>query len=772
MPSSEGIVFCCSLQCALFSLTMQRLVVFLLLLLECNPLDAQDLDTILHSSAPGYMQTLLRSAQSVLELPGPSKTFHWEFLGPASMPREDDSSGTGVPAYARGRGAGTGRINYLYAHTTDARKLWACSPTGGLWYTLDEGEHWQTGGTDFLPVSGVSSVAVNERNPRQWVVATGDGDDQFVATNGLWLTKNRGRTYTCINGDEPSTALPFHLLDSPSYIGEVVCSPFDFDRLFVASSRGLWMCDDVTKRTSDYGPLGWLFGRTKRVPQWKRIAQGNFYDIEWLHGYRDGKTVVAGGDELYISEDGGVAWEAHALPDLSAIQNFPFRRIVLNYTESMPGFLFVLITCSERATQSKSGPAQLYLYDMTSRQWDFVRSMDGDAQNVIPTRARAYEVDRLTPWMACANVQPVMISNDGGRSFTKIERNQMHDDVHQILQSPANGRLWATHDGGVSWSTDDGVHWEPRCEGIGAANVFGIATSQSKDVRLAFGGYDVGGNYYKDGTWRHASWGDGFECAISAADRNVVFTTTQGGGIAATYDGQRFNESLRPNGKTEWHTWIRMHPTEHQTLYCAGERLRRSRDLGQTWETLFDCTKMDSTLHNAYRFFVAPEFPQTMYVYALNKGNMIEPQIWVTHNLLTEDASQVSWKRVPYIPQEGWIASIEVDPADSSKFWLLYQQREVNGKLWYFDGRRYADVTGNWNDALCESMIIQRGKYPRMYVGSDRGVFTAELHSKDWLRMAGAPGTPIKSLAINYATRKLIAGTFGRGLWQVDLIKP
>ncbi len=129
------------------------------------------------------------------------------------MPREDDSSGTGVPAYARGRGAGTGRINYLYAHTTDARKLWACSPTGGLWYTLDEGEHWQTGGTDFLPVSGVSSVAVNERNPRQWVVATGDGDDQFVATNGLWLTKNRGRTYTCINGDEPSTALPFHLLD-------------------------------------------------------------------------------------------------------------------------------------------------------------------------------------------------------------------------------------------------------------------------------------------------------------------------------------------------------------------------------------------------------------------------------------------------------------------------------------------------------------------------------------------------------------------------------
>jgi hypothetical protein len=38
--------------------------------------------------------------------------------------------------------------------------------------------------------------------------------------------------------------------------------------------------------------------------------------------------------------------------------------------------------------------------------------------------------------------------------------------------------------------------------------------------------------------------------------------------------------------------------------------------------------------------------------------------------------------------------------------------------------------------------------------------------------MAGIPGTFVKSLAINYANRKLIAGTFGRGIWQVDLIDP
>jgi hypothetical protein len=69
-------------------------------------------------------------------------------------------------------------------------------------------------------------------------------------------------------------------------------------------------------------------------------------------------------------------------------------------------------------------------------------------------------------------------------------------------------------------------------------------------------------------------------------------------------------------------------------------------------------------------------------------------------------------------------------------------------------------------------MVLQRGAVPRLYVGSDRGVFTSEIHQWNWLRMAGLPGTFVKSLVINYATEKIIAGTFGRGLWQTDLIKP
>jgi hypothetical protein len=751
-------------------MTKQCSVFFIAMMLATSLL--AQIDGIEHEDAKNMFKRQLIATRSNSTNQQSGIHYHWECLGPNAQPREDDASGTGVPAYARRRGNGTGRINYLYTHRTLPKLLWACSPAGGLWYTTNEGLDWKSGGTDALPVSGVSSIAVNEANPREWVIATGDGDDQFTATNGLWYTRNAGKSYSCINGEDPSTALPFHLLESATFIGEVVAHPLDFKRMIVASTKGLWVCEDVFRRSTDYGPLGWLFGRTKRVPQWKRVSQSQYYDIEWMHGFRNGEVVAAGGERLQISWNGGTTWEEHSSPDLSAIAAFPFHRMTLQYAESMPGFLYVMITCSESATASKLGPARLYLYDVVSKSWELIRVMDGEVTNVIPTRGRAFCVsDRNPLWMACANVQPVNLSYDGGKTFGKISKNQMHDDVHHIVWSCDESALWATHDGGVSMSRDGGLSWEPRDNGIGAANVFGVSVSQSKDLRIAYGGYDVGGNYLRDGTWRHASWGDGFETVISHANRDIVFTTSQNGAMQATFDGHAFDESIRPNAKTEWHTWIRMHPTEHNTIYCSGERLMRSVDLGETWQAIFDCKKVDSTAYNAYRFFLSPEHPSSMYVYVLSKGNAAQPQLWVTHNLLAEDAAQVSWQRISHVPVEGWIASVCIDPQDARKFWVLYSCRERDGKLWYYDGRSYQDQTRELADAYCESMVIEAGQEARLYIGSTLGVYTKSREEEAWKLLKGLPGVPVKSLAINYATQKIVAGTFGRGIWQADLYR-
>lgn len=683
----------------------------------------------------------------------------WESLGPDILPEELNPGGSAIPAYSVNRGNGTGRINYLYIHPDDKHKVWACSPTGGLWYTRNNGFRWQNGGTDKLPVSGVSSVAVNHKRPKQWVISTGDGDDQFMNTDGIWRTTNAGRTYENLNGIDPSTSLPVGSAsndDTPVFIGEVICSPYNFNYLMVAATNGFWICENASKRSEK---------------KWKRIAEGKFYDLEYIpSGNKDQDIIACAGDKLVVSFDSGLTWQVMPNPEYPRSEKYPFLRMSIEYSSALPNFLYVAVTCSERATSSQIGEGTLQLFDLKARRWEYIKSFREGIDNVIPTRARAFTVSPTDPNIVlCGNVMPIHRSNDGGHSFIKVEKNQMHDDTHHIQFSADGKTVWAAHDGGVSVSRDGGLHWKSRDHGIGASNVFGVATAQSKNKVIAFGAYDTGGNLLSDQKWYHTNWGDGFETIIHPHDEKIIFTTMQNGMIFRTKDGNHFEQIQTPNSKTEWHTWIRMHPVEHNTIFCAGKKLARSTNLGDKWDYILDVSKLDSTMFNAYRFYMTTQDPNVMYAYLLDTETKIKAAIYKTNNLLEPDAAAVKWQKVAGIPVDGWIMNICIDPDDSNKFWLLYNRTESDKKIFYFDGKNYIDHSYGMGSAKCESMVYDT-LHNRLYVGSNAGVFTKRGTDSEWTLLAGLPGTYIKSLDINYVTEKLIVGTFGRGVWQGSLL--
>ncbi len=683
-----------------------------------------------------------------------SQSHKWECLGPNIQPEELNPGGKAIPAYSAGRGNGTGRINYIYIHPTKQNRLWACSPTGGVWYTKNGGEKWLEGGTDKLPISGASSVAVNPKNPKQWVVSIGDGDDQFMNSNGLWRTTNSGRTYTCINGDNPSTALPFN--DDYGYISEVVCSPANFNLLFTATSKGFWMCSDARKREEK---------------KWKRVAEGNFYDIEIIDRKDpDLDIVIAGGEKLVISYDGGNTWEEMTVPAVENAEQFKFKRLSIEYSPALPAFIYVGVTNAERWESSPIGEAKLYLFDLKTKEWKLIRSLRDDMSNLIHTRARAFGVSPTDPNLVmCGNVQPLFRSTDGGLTFSKIEKNQMHDDCHHIAFGNDGKTVWATHDGGVSVSYDAGLTFKAQDTGIGAANVFGVSTAQTKEEQVAYGGYDVGGNMLRHGKWWHVSWGDGFETITHPTNANIMFTTMQNGQLQGSSTGEDFEQGKNPNAKTEWHTWIRMHPTVHNTIYCAGAQLKRSNDLGAKWETILDVRKQNPDLYNAYKFFLSDENPNVMYAYCLDEKTKVNPKILRTFNLLESDPTQIVWEELT-VPESGWLVSIVIDATDANQFHVLYANSEAARKLWFYNGKDYADVSTNLGSSKCGSMVLQRGDSQRIYIGSNQGVFTKTKDETEWTLLKGLPGTYIKSLDINYTAGKLIVGTFGRGIWQGNLL--
>jgi hypothetical protein len=745
------------------------------LFLYCAVVSAQS-DTLpgTHSAPLWYKKYLRESAylqgRSLQDI-GSIKAHKWEFIGPAIQPTELNPGGRAVPAYAVNRGNGTGRINYIYVHPKITEKVWACSPTGGVWFTKDGGELWEEGGTDALPISGVSSVAVNIKRPREWVISTGDGDDQFMFSDGIWRTRNNGKSYENINGLDPATALPFANDGSPTFIGEVVCKPDDFGYLIVASNKGLWICENANEKIPGQY-LKNLFRRGRTNQRWKRVSEGVFYDVEIVSHPTVGENIiVAAGEKLVVSYDGGQTWETMPTPDYDESAKYPFLRMSVEYSTAMPYFLLVAMTSSEAASASAIGNSSLRTFDLKTKSWTNNRPLKGEVSGMNPTRARAFCISPTNPQLILsANVQPVYRSIDGGATFNKTERNQMHDDVHHLEFSSDGKTVWAAHDGGVSVSYDEGVHWSKRDDGIGAANVFGVSTSQTNDMQVVFGAYDTGGNLLRDKKWQHVSWGDGFETITSPANPDIMFTTMQNGLIQGSKSGGNFDEAKSANSRSEWHSWIKMHPTQHNTIYSSGAKVMRSKNLGDTWESIFDCKKQDTAIFTIFKFFLSGDHPNVMYLYALDEETKVNPQIWMTRNLLEDDPAKIVWEKLPYLPITGWIMSIAMDAADENKFWLLYNRPEGDGKIWYYDGRRYNDKSNNLGGAKCESMIMQRGPEQRLYVGSNFGIFTRSKNDNEWTLLQGLPGTFIKTMDINYTTGKLIVGTFGRGIWQGDLI--
>lgn len=141
--------------------------------------------------------------------PGGINVLDWEWkeLGPLGTPSEGKES-KALPSYSLGCGDGTGRINNLFVNSSNENQIFACFPAGGLFFSIDRGDNWSSGGIDKLPISGVSSITVNPLNQNNWIISIGNGDDNFSFSNGVYRTLNSGNTWEQTNG-RSNYELPF-----------------------------------------------------------------------------------------------------------------------------------------------------------------------------------------------------------------------------------------------------------------------------------------------------------------------------------------------------------------------------------------------------------------------------------------------------------------------------------------------------------------------------------------------------------------------------------
>ena len=114
--------------------------------------------------------------------------------------------------------------------------------------------------------------------------------------------------------------------------------------------------------------------------------------------------------------------------------------------------------------------------------------------------------------------------------MTQGDRAQ-HADQHGFLFDRADPRaIWASNDGGISYSTNFGRTWRKRSHGILAVQFYDI-TSHPTYPHIYGGGYQDNGTWVSYGgpTWYYVSGGDGGAMAFQHGDAHRFLTTWQGG---------------------------------------------------------------------------------------------------------------------------------------------------------------------------------------------------------------------------------------------------
>lgn len=123
------------------------------------------------------------------------------------------------------------------------------------------------------------------------------------------------------------------------------------------------------------------------------------------------------------------------------------------------------------------------------------------------------------------------------------------------------------------------------------------------------------------------------------------------------------------------------------------------------------------------------------------------------------------------------ITGIAVDPLDGNRVWISLSGYSQQLKVLYSqDAGRTWTTWDDTDNALANlnvpinNIVYQRGTNDRLYIATDVGVYVREGQGA-WLRYGeNFPNVRVTELKINYCVGKLRAATFGRGVWENDLL--
>lgn len=648
-----------------------------------------------------------------------TRSASWEPVGDAMVPIN---------------GGGAGRLNKVVLHPDDPNIIFVGAAGGGVWKSPDAGETWIPL-TDDFPVTSIADIAIDPSDPDIIYVATGDGygyeatwqaDNDFwggVYSAGLMKSTDGGLTWE-------TTGLSYEQ-DELQIIQRVLINPEETNILLAATRSGIYRSEDS--------------GAT-----WEEVLEDHCHDMDFNTG--DANIVYAVGNrDVFISEDKGETWEI-----LENNLGASGDRMSIETTQADPDLLYVL---------TGNWGTSFYKSTNGGLTWSSTSS-PGTQTYFFGYYDNSFEVSHVDGGLIFGGGLEVVRSINGASSWQKKSNwdspgtsGYVHADNHDFACHPTNEDIiYSANDGGLFRSEDKGNTWTDLSNGLRIAQVYRLGTSATNPDSVLSGWQDNGTNLWDGSQWEEkdiSTW-DGMEALIDYTNSDIMFLTHQYGALFRTTNAGASWSAMGASGGS-WVTPYVMDPNDPEVLYYGGfGALYRTTNGGDSW-----VYKNAALGDYVFALAVAPSNSEVVYAASLTtikrSDNMADS--WTT---ITGD-----------LPLSGiGINYIAVDNEDEDRLWVALSGYDDGEKVYMSEdgGDSWTNVSGTLPNVPVNTIVYQNDSEDRLYMGTDIGVFYKDNYLEDWVPyMEGLPNVMIHELEINYTSEKLVAATYGRGIWQSDL---
>ena len=369
---------------------------------------------------------------------------------------------TGLALRGIGPAQTSGRVTDVAVHPRDRGTWYVTAASGGVWKTANAGTTW-TPIFDSQGSFSIGCVTLDPKNPLVVWVGSGENNSQRSVAygDGVYKSVDGGKSWENVG------------LKSSEHIGRIAIDPRDGNVVYVAAQGPLWNAggDRGLYKTAD-GGKSWK--QVLKISDDTGVNDVVFDprnpDVLFASSYQRRRqvwTLIDGGPEsaIYKSTDAGLSWKKLE----NGLPKEEMGRIGLAVSPADPDVVYAIVEAANKAGGFFRSKDQGGNWEKMS---DYAPAGGQYYNEIFPDPKVTGRVYAIDTWLH--------VTEDGGKTFTKLGEKYKHVDNHVVWIDPDDtDHLLVGCDGGLYETFDRGANWR-YFENLPITQFYDVALDNAK----------------------------------------------------------------------------------------------------------------------------------------------------------------------------------------------------------------------------------------------------------------------------------------------------